>query len=282
MVAVNDRSLVMSFAGEQRLPNAARNTRNGSDANHDRVMAIWSLPLEFEDLARCLAFDEATGIAVVGMASGRVLISDAGSAVLPSIPSDTDDDSEQDWINFEKEFSRKRSHDPPYPESKKWRGRANNPALDEPTKLSGLVPPVEIIPGWISDVESYYPFANHPDYYRSIPWLIRHAAGIPFRSRCILVSSEDIIWETGRNSAIIEVEVEFGAGGKLLNLVWREPGDGYLLYKFRPEVTRDNLLDYLLKDSPTMNVCEEKYWPLDFISTAQLELWDLRRAGYRS
>lgn len=172
---------------------------------------------------------------------------------------------------------RKRGHNPPYPEFKKWRGRTNNPALDEPTIPSGLVPPAEVIPGWFSDVESYYPFANHPDYYRSIPWLIRHAAGIPFRSRCILVASEDIIWEDGRNSAVIEVEVEFGAGGKLLYLVWGRLNDGYLLYKFRPEVTSDNVLDYLSKGYPTMDVCEEKYWPLDFISTGQLEMWDLRR-----
>ncbi|KAG8914227.1 hypothetical protein FRC00_000413, partial [Tulasnella sp. 408] len=68
-------------------------------------MAIWSLPPETDDIARCLAFDEATGIAVVGMASGKVLISDAGSAVLPSVPSNTDEDSEEDWIDFEKEPS---------------------------------------------------------------------------------------------------------------------------------------------------------------------------------
>ncbi|KAG8914586.1 hypothetical protein FRC00_012286, partial [Tulasnella sp. 408] len=105
MVAVNDRLLVMRFADERRLPNGARDMRHGSDANHDRVMAIWSLPPGTEDIARCLAFDEATGIAVVGMASGRVLISDAGSAVLPSVPSDSDDDREEDWIDFEKENS---------------------------------------------------------------------------------------------------------------------------------------------------------------------------------
>lgn len=131
-------------------------------------------------------------------------------------------------------------------------------------------------PGWTREVERYYPRANDPNCYLSIPWLIHDMAGIPFDARCIMVSSTHFDPTKGENAAIIEVEVEFGLGGKLLLLLFDE-GLGWNLFKFRPLVTSNNIVNYLRNGVIPATLCDPNPLSLDRVAVGQWEIWDVRR-----
>ncbi|KIO15638.1 hypothetical protein M407DRAFT_34779, partial [Tulasnella calospora MUT 4182] len=254
MVLINDWQLDMRFAARRSFPNGSTGRKDRRDVNDCRTLAIWRMPLEFGDIPRCIAFDEATGIVVVGMASGKLLVADAGEMVLPSPLPQSDLDEDDD--DFDSPYMRLNpAQSSPHPSSKEWLGLACNPAMHKPQKIKLPDLAAEGAPGWTGDVESYYPFANHPSYYLSIPWLIRDLAGIPFDARCVMVSSQKIDPIKGENAAIIEVEVEFGIGGRLLLMLWDELLD-WELFKFQPLVSSDNIVEYLKNGVAVATLCD--------------------------
>ncbi|KIO18200.1 hypothetical protein M407DRAFT_32141 [Tulasnella calospora MUT 4182] len=279
MVLINDWQLDMRFAARRSPPDGSTDRKDGPDVNFCRTLAIWRMPLELGDIPRCIAFDEATGIVVVGMASGKLLVADAGEMVLPSpLPQS---DLDQDDHDFDSPYMRlKQAQSSPHPSSKEWLGLARNPGMHKPRKIKSPDLATEGAPGWTRDVESYYPFANHPSYYLSIPWVIRDLAGIPFDARCIMVSSKKIDSIKGKNAAIIEVEVEFGIGGKLLLMLWDEDLD-WDLFKFRSLITSDNIVEYLKNGAAVATLCDPHPLLMDPVTSGQWAIWEVRREAVR-
>lgn len=148
--------------------------------------------------------------------------------------------------------------------------------MHKPRKIKSPELASEGAPGWTRDVERYYPHANDPSYYLSIPWLVRDLAGIPFGARCVMVSSEQIDPIKGANAAIIEVEAEFGIGGRLLLLLWGG-GVEWQLFKFRSLVTSDNIVNYLKTGVILATLCDPKPLSLDPVILGQWEVWGVRR-----
>ncbi|KAG8908869.1 hypothetical protein FRC01_007237, partial [Tulasnella sp. 417] len=211
------------------------NPRETPNGNH--LMAQWDIPRDIEDVPRCMAFDEATGIAVVGMHSGRLLVADAGYWVPPPPAPDDDSDSSVEGSDVSlSEWNGLGIH----PSPKLWPRISSNPVFFYPKPLSTSEYPTQLPTGWFTDLETFYPFANHQDYYGSIPWMVRELAGIPSDSRCILFCSVDIDNLDGSNNAVIELDVKFGNGGNLLLLVWSsEDLLDFSLYQLRPGATKE-------------------------------------------
>ncbi|KIO20848.1 hypothetical protein M407DRAFT_29512 [Tulasnella calospora MUT 4182] len=90
MIEVGMYTLNMYFAD----PRETHRSEGGSP-NLNRIMAQWEIPRDIDDVPRCAAFDEATGIVVVEMHSGRLLVADAGSWMPPLPAPDNNSDSSE-------------------------------------------------------------------------------------------------------------------------------------------------------------------------------------------
>ncbi|KAG9019371.1 hypothetical protein FRB90_003475 [Tulasnella sp. 427] len=244
-----------------------------NDSNSDQEFAVWMIPCGLEDIPRCVSLDEATGIVVVGMASGQVLVADAGASVLPSPTTEPvmEDRSQYDW-DFSPDPSLEIPENPPHPSAKQWEGFANNPAMHDPLDID--LPDGEVAPGWSQDVDSYYPSVNEKDYYYSIPWLIRDLAGIPSGARCILVSTEPDVDLYG---AFIELNVEVWGGGRYFLLTSDIYEHDWDLYKCRRDITANNIVEHLRAGRPAMELSEGNAWNLDPVAAARYRIHELRR-----
>ncbi|KAG8887590.1 hypothetical protein FRC00_000365, partial [Tulasnella sp. 408] len=201
ILEVDDYALSMYFAD----PREAYLSDSEEDTlNLGHVMAKWKIPRDIEDVPRCATFDEATGIAVVGMHSGRILVADAAMWVPP--PPVPGDESDSSVYSVASPSGCKSLGIHPSP--KLWPRISSNPAIFDPTPLSTSEYPAQLAPGWFTDLEAFYPFANHPEYYGSIPWMVRELADIPSESRCIIFSSATIDPNFPANNAVIELEVK--------------------------------------------------------------------------
>ncbi|KAG8908859.1 hypothetical protein FRC01_007242 [Tulasnella sp. 417] len=234
-------------------------------------MAQWNIPRDMEDVPRCTAFDEATGIAVVGMHSGRLLVADAGSWVPPPPAPDDDSDSSAEGSDVSLlEWCGLGIH--PFP--KLWPRISSNPVFFYPKPLSRSEYPAQLPKGWFTDIEAFYPFANHPDYYGSIPWMVREVAGIPSGSRCIMFRSSDIDNPHGSNIALIELDAEVGNGGNLLLLGWSsEDPFVFSLYQLRPGVTKEMVIGRIQRGESVGLLFDDSSWSKNALCIGQLAAW---------
>lgn len=197
------------------------------------------------------------------MHSGRLFIADAGCRDPPP-PAPVDESLEGSELDFP---GIRRS-------PMRWPRLGSNPAIFKPKNVSKLDYPAELAPAWFQDPEIWYPFTNHPDYYGSIPWMVREVAGIPSGSRCFVFSSKAINYELGSNIAVIELDVEVDKGGNLLILLWsgEEPLD-FRLYQLRPEVTKETVIQKIKIGKFLRGICDGEPLSLDPLSIGQLATW---------
>lgn len=104
--------------------------------------------------------------------------------------------------------------------------------------------------------------------------MVRELAGIPSESRCIIFSSATINPNFPANNAVIELKVKVGNGGNLLLLTWssESPLD-FLLYRFRPDVTKDMVIRGIQKGEFPGFFCDSQYLSLDPLRIGQLAAW---------
>lgn len=91
----------MYFVDPQQPQNDA-DWNNYTHRNYGPLLASWKFFDDMEDIARCAAFDEATGIVVVGMHSGKMLVGDAGDSVPPSLTPEEHAKWATTWFNYPK------------------------------------------------------------------------------------------------------------------------------------------------------------------------------------
>ncbi|KIO19076.1 hypothetical protein M407DRAFT_31258 [Tulasnella calospora MUT 4182] len=163
MVLINDWQLDMRFAARRSPSDGSTDRKDGPDVSSSHTLAIWRMPLEFGDIPRCIAFDEVTGIVVVGMASGKLLVADAGEMVLLSpLPQS---DLDQDDHDFDSPYMcLKQAQSSPHPSSKQWLGLACNPGMHKPRKIKSPDLAADGAPGWTQDVESWDSFRRTLHY----------------------------------------------------------------------------------------------------------------------
>ncbi|KAG9041323.1 hypothetical protein FS837_012413, partial [Tulasnella sp. UAMH 9824] len=276
IVALNDYALEMYFTDPREDDDSAVSSPGAiacrSNPNHGRALASWELPDDMEDIVRFVAFDEATGIVAVGMHSGRILVADAGDAVLPS-PSPEEDTR---WATKHlHDWQRKPpTSQPLHPSPRRWPNVASNPAFTKPKSLPDSTAQYAIAPGWFREPDRFYPSINQRDAFVGVPWLIQELAGIPVDARCVLVSSRDLNEEFGEDVAIIElVDPSREEGRRLLLFAWgvHDPIEPELL-GFKNEVTEENLIDSLRRGVPIRFLCEDRSLSLNRLAVGHFTL----------
>ncbi|KAG8894705.1 hypothetical protein FRC01_012803, partial [Tulasnella sp. 417] len=263
----------MFFADPEETPASENST-----VNRGHCLAKWKIPRDIKDLPRCTAFDEATGIAVVGTHSGRLLVADAGNWVPPPVPNwERGSDSARECPD---DSSSELDSGHIHPSPKRWPRIGSNPALFMPKDLPKSEYPDQLAPGWFTELEKWYPFANHPNYYGSIPWMVQEVAGIPSGSQCILFSSSDINYEFGSNTALIELDLAVGNGSKLLALQWsgEDPLD-FWLYQLRSEATKEMVIQKVKEGRSLGLFLERQPWSRNPLYIGQLASWADQHLG---
>ncbi|KAG8892636.1 hypothetical protein FRC00_011797, partial [Tulasnella sp. 408] len=139
------------------------------------TLILWRIPDPEIDLPRpgCIAFDEALGICVAGMGSGRVWVGDAVPSrgtkkiVAPSIP-DKVPHPDPRW--------------PKLPPFYFWDKIYNGPHPDSCIRD-------EVVPGWSTAIDYYVPWRNEPEAYGGVNWFVENVMGIPGPARTVLFST---------------------------------------------------------------------------------------------
>ncbi|KAG8933991.1 hypothetical protein FRC01_005888 [Tulasnella sp. 417] len=152
------------------------------DRSH--LLVSWEIPDVGVDLPRpeCMAIDEAVGICVAAMGSGRIWIGDAVPRVEPKA---------LDVVSL---FPGRTPHPDPrwplLPPLYFW-----DTFYPGPLSQSDLVD--EVAPGWSTAVDHYWPWRNNPEAYGGILWFVEHFMGIPGPARSCLFSAEALFETSG-------------------------------------------------------------------------------------
>ncbi|KIO32626.1 hypothetical protein M407DRAFT_18390, partial [Tulasnella calospora MUT 4182] len=136
----------------------------------------WRIPNADIDVPRpgCIAFDEAVGICVAGMGSGRIWIGDAvpsgemKKTIIPSIPNHVPHPDPR-W--------------PKLPRFYFWDYTYNGPHPDSSIRD-------EVVPGWSTAIDYYVPWRNEPETYGGVNWFVENVMGIPGPARTVLFSTK--------------------------------------------------------------------------------------------
>ncbi|KAG8928812.1 hypothetical protein FRC01_005318 [Tulasnella sp. 417] len=115
----------------------------------NRVVVKWRIPRGENDFTRYLTFDEATGVAVIAMASGHIWIAD------PTAPSTETIHPDPAWPS---------GHPTPWPY-----GLAQSWVQDED---------LDDRPSWTSSIEKFFPDKNRPDCFGGATWFVNEALHI--------------------------------------------------------------------------------------------------------
>lgn len=140
------------------------------------TLICWKIPDSDIDVPRpgCIAFDEAVGICVVGMGSGRIWIGDAvpsgemKKTIIPSIPNHVPHPDPR-W--------------PKLPSFYFWDKIYNGPHPDSSIRD-------EVVPGWSTAIDYYVPWRNELETYGGVNWFVENVMGIPGPARTVLFSTK--------------------------------------------------------------------------------------------
>ncbi|KIO32624.1 hypothetical protein M407DRAFT_18388 [Tulasnella calospora MUT 4182] len=153
----------------------------GPDRSH--TLVAWELPDFGVDLPRpdCVAIDEAVGICVAAMGSGRIWIGDAVPRTEPKT---------FDLVPLPGRMPHPDPRWPLLPPSYFW-------DTFYPGALSQSDPIGEVIAGWSTAVDHYWPWRNNPKAYGGILWFVEHFMGIPGPARSCLFLSKALFKPPG-------------------------------------------------------------------------------------
>ncbi|KAG8912575.1 hypothetical protein FRC00_004221 [Tulasnella sp. 408] len=135
----------------------------------DRCAATWEIPYSRRDFARYLAFDEATGVCAVALASGRIWIADPARGTVFKEP--------------DAPIKKIKSKTPPHPDPawtsgrrKPWPGDVDHPSASRNV----------LLPRMSTKVHSWFPGKNDPDAFGSVTWFVNKALHIPGPATVVL------------------------------------------------------------------------------------------------
>ncbi|KAG9028505.1 hypothetical protein FS837_003859 [Tulasnella sp. UAMH 9824] len=162
----------------------------GRDKGH--ILVAWEMP-DFEvDLPRpgCVAIDEAVGICVAGMGSGRIWVGDAVPRAKPK--------------PFEVAPLHGRT---PHPDPR-WPLLPPSYFWDTfyPGPLTQSDPVDEVVHGWSTAVDHYWPWRNDPKAYGGILWFVENFMGIPGPARSCLFLATALFKTSGASNLPTLVE----------------------------------------------------------------------------
>ncbi|KAG9032444.1 hypothetical protein FS837_002737, partial [Tulasnella sp. UAMH 9824] len=127
----------------------------------DRCVASWKIPYSRRDFARYLAFDEATGVCAVALASGRIWIADPARRTVFK-----DANAAIKKIKFK---------NPPHPDPAWTSGRRKPwPGDVDHSSASRNV----LLPRMSAKVHSWFPGKNDPNAFGSVTWFVNEALHI--------------------------------------------------------------------------------------------------------
>ncbi|KAG8978616.1 hypothetical protein FRC05_009888 [Tulasnella sp. 425] len=171
------------------------------DIDTSHTLVSWEIP-DFEvDLPRpgCVAIDEAVGICIAAMGSGRIWIADAVPRVKPKrvdvapLPNKTALPDPR-WPELPPSYYWDNFYSGPQPLSK------SDPIIDE------------IAPGWSTAVDHYWPWRNNPKAYGGILWFVENVMGLPGPATSLLFST-NALFESKRD--ILGLHEYVDIGGKI-------------------------------------------------------------------
>ncbi|KIO25804.1 hypothetical protein M407DRAFT_24859 [Tulasnella calospora MUT 4182] len=135
----------------------------------ERHVARWKIPYSRRDLARYLAFDEATGVCAVALGSGRIWIMD---------PIRGTDFKDANAPIEEIEFSNLTHPDPNW--ASKWR-KPWPGDIGHPSTLRN-----SMLPRMATKVNRWFPGKNNPKAFGSVTWFVNEVLHIPGRATVLL------------------------------------------------------------------------------------------------
>ncbi|KAG8905953.1 hypothetical protein FRC01_008187, partial [Tulasnella sp. 417] len=137
----------------------------------DRRVARWEIPDSSQDLARYLAFDEATGVCAVALGSGRIWIAD---------PVRGTEFRDADIPIKEIEFSNP-------PDDSMWASKCRNPWPGDMSYPRTLRRP--LLPRMSTKINRWFPGKNNPKAFGSVTWFVNEVLHIPGRAAVLLVGT---------------------------------------------------------------------------------------------
>ncbi|KIO34662.1 hypothetical protein M407DRAFT_16630 [Tulasnella calospora MUT 4182] len=224
----------------------------GRDRTH--TLVSWEMPDFGVDLPRpeCVAIDEAVGICVAAMGSGRIWIGDAVPRVKPK-PFDV--------VPL---LGRTPHPDPLWPllpPSYFW-------DTFYPGPLSESDPVGEVAPGWSTAVDHYWPWRNNPKAYGGILWFVEHFMGIPGPARSCLFSTKTLFNTPG---VLPSLEEFVDVNGRIFRITTSvEWVDAYRLID---GTTIEDVIDCLKGNRPSRGTRYDQDWMSDYMPVYQHMNW---------
>ncbi|KAG8935175.1 hypothetical protein FRC01_007408 [Tulasnella sp. 417] len=226
------------------------------------TLISWEIPDSQSDLPRpaCIAFDEAVGICVVGMGSGRIWIGDAvGSremkeTIIPSIPNHVPHPDPR-W--------------PKLPRFYFWDEVYNGPHPPDSSVRDEVVSGGKDASGWSTAIDYYVPWRNDPEAYGGIDWFVENVMGIPGPARTVLFST-DLLSREGyidRPTELVDVH------GQMF-LVTNHGDDLFDVHRLVEGTTLEDVIDHLKnRRLGRLFVKDEELWVADYMPLYQHYQW---------
>ncbi|KAG8968589.1 hypothetical protein FRC05_001514 [Tulasnella sp. 425] len=232
--------------------NGAHSPSEAIDTGH--TLVSWEIP-DFEvDLPRpgCLAIDEAVGICVAGMGSGRIWIGDAVPREKPK------------RVDVTPLPNKTALPDPRWPElppSYYWdKFKFYSGPLSESDPIG------EVAPGWSTAVDYYWPWRNDPKAYGGMLWFVENIMGLPGPARSLLFSTS-ALFKSG--DYVLDLHEYVDIGGKLFRVLTND--ELWEVNSLVDGTTIDDVITNLQQRRPTGITGEE--WISDYMPIEQHQTW---------
>ncbi|KAG8953327.1 hypothetical protein FRC04_002737 [Tulasnella sp. 424] len=235
-------------SGERYLTKAME---RAIDTSH--TLVSWKIPDLEVDLPRpgCLAIDEAVGICVAAMGSGRIWIGDAVPRVKPK------------RVDVAPLPNKTPHPDPRWPElplSYYWDKFYSGP-------LSKSDPIDEVAPGWSTAVDHYWPWRNNPQAYGGILWFAENIMGLPGPARSLLFST-NALFESKEDIMGVQEYAEIGG-----RLFWILTNDDLVEVKGLVDGTTINDVITKLLQRRTRGIAVKEEFISDYMPIEQHQIW---------
>ncbi|KAG8935173.1 hypothetical protein FRC01_007406 [Tulasnella sp. 417] len=224
----------------------------GPDRSH--TLVSWELPDFKIDLPRpdCIAIDEAVGICVAGMGSGRIWIGDA-------IP--REEPKKFDLVPLPGKTPHPDPRWPLLPPSYFW-------DTFYPGVLSQSDPIDEVAPGWSTAVDHYWPWRNNPKAYGGLLWFVEHFMGIPGPARSCHFCTKAFFKPSGTLPNLTEyVDVN----GRIFRITTN--AEWVTVQRLIDGTTIEDVITRLKDSRPRLPIIHDEDWMADYMAIHQHMTW---------
>ncbi|KAG8935171.1 hypothetical protein FRC01_007404 [Tulasnella sp. 417] len=224
--------------------------------NRSHTLVSWKIPDSEIDLPRpnCVAIDEAVGICIAGMGSGRIWIGDAVPGAKPK---------RFDLAPLPGRMPHPDPRWPLLPPSYFW-------DTFHPGPLSPSDPVDEVVPGWSTAVDHYWPWRNNPEAYGGILWFVEHFMGIPGPARSCLFRAKALFEKSGPfGLPILEEFVD--VNGRIFRI--NTDTEWITVRRFVDGITIEDIIDCLKDNRVHQLTSHDEDWMSDYMAIYQHMHW---------